>query len=87
MGGQGIMDKVPSGPATSGRTITISDTTLYSPPFRGVYVGGTGDLVVMMAQDSVAVPFKAVPAGSMLPICVSQILSSGTTATFIVGVF
>lgn len=84
---QGIMDNVPSGPATSARTITISDTTSYSPPFRGVYVGGTGDLAVMMAQDNVAVTFKAVPAGSLLPICVSQILSSGTTATLIVGVF
>lgn len=81
------MDRVPSGPATSAVAITISDTTSYSPPFRGVYVGGTGNLAVLMAGDTVAVTFQAVPAGSLLPICVSKILSTGTTATLIVGVF
>lgn len=83
----GMMDAIPSGPATSARSITISDTTVYDIPFRGIYVGGTGDLAVVMAQDNTAVTFKAVPAGSLLPICVKQVMSSNTTASLIVGVF
>lgn len=81
-----LYDAVPSGPGISGVAITKSDTTTYSPPFRGVYVGVTGDLAVMMAHDSIAVTYVAVPAGSLLPICVKQIMSTGTTAGSIVGI-
>ena len=78
-------DAIPSGPAVHAEAITISDTTTYTPPFRGVYVGGTGDLAVVMTDGSSAT-FSAVPAGSLLPICVTKIMSAGTSATLIVGV-
>ena len=83
----GFIDNVPSGPATKCVAITPSDTSAYSPPFRGVYVGVTGNLAVVLANDSVAVTFVAVPAGSLLPICATKIMSTGTTAGNIVGVY
>lgn len=58
---------------------------------RAVYVGGVGDLAVRMAdngdQGDQDVIFKAVPAGSILPIRVSQIQSTGTSATLIIALW
>lgn len=50
---------------------------------RGVYVGTTGNLVVTMSDGTVAT-FANVQGGTMLPIRVKRIQSSGTTASNIV---
>lgn len=50
---------------------------------RSIYVGGTGDLVVTTQAGEVT--FAAVPAGAILPVRATQIQSTGTTATNIVG--
>ena len=47
---------------------------------RAVYVGGGGDLRVRM-QGGAEVTLAAVPAGALLPLWVSRVLASGTTAT------
>lgn len=70
--------------ATGGATITKSDATVLSPPLRAVYVGGTGDLAVRMMDGSTPI-FVGVPAGTVLPIAVDKVLSTGTSATSIVG--
>lgn len=56
---------------------------------RYVYVGVTGDLTVIMQDDATKTPvlFKAVPAGTLLPIAVGMIQATGTTATSIVALF
>lgn len=54
---------------------------------RGIYVGGAGDLTVLMGADqTTTVTFVGVVAGSMLPIIASQI-KAATTATNIVALF
>lgn len=56
---------------------------------RALYVGGAGDLEVMMVSyenANTVVTFKNVPAGSLLPIRVQAVLT-GTTATDIVGIY
>lgn len=56
---------------------------------RGIYVGGTGDLEVMMKSyedANTVVTFKSVPAGTLLPIRVKKVLTN-TTANNIVGMF
>ena len=75
-----------AGPVKGGIvTITKSDSTVYSPPLRGIYVGGNGDLAITHTDGSTAV-LVAVSAGTMLPVSdVSKVLSTGTTATNIVG--
>ena len=50
---------------------------------RGVYVGGGGDLSVIMAQGNTLV-FVGVTAGSVLPIRVKQ-LNSASTATDVIA--
>ncbi|MFQ5786316.1 MAG: hypothetical protein ACE5H8_16040 [Alphaproteobacteria bacterium] len=49
-----------------------------------VYVGGAGNLSVILADDSTAVTFVGVPAGTLLRLRVKQIRSTSTTATSIV---
>jgi hypothetical protein len=75
-----------AGPVQGGLVaITKSDSTVYDPPLRGIYVGGNGDLAITHADSSTAV-LVAVSAGTMLPVSnVSKVLSTGTTATNIVG--
>lgn len=64
--------------------ITKSDTTTYSPALNALYVGGAGHITVRTLKGNVRL-FSNVPEGSVLPISCTQVLSTGTTATLIVG--
>ncbi len=66
---------------------TRADSTTATQPTRGLYIGGTGDVAVRMWYNQGSVTFTAVPVGSVLPIAVDQVLSTGTTATAIVAIF
>jgi hypothetical protein len=71
-------------PATGGVAVTAHDST--NDPagaFRGLYVGGTGNIKVTML-DGTDVTFQSVPVG-ILPIVVLRVWSTGTTATNIIG--
>lgn len=71
--------------AKSAAAVTPHDTTLIGVT-RGLYIGGAGTLVVRMANGS-NVTFSAVTAGSIIPICVDRVLSTGTSATGIVALY
>ena len=64
------------------------DLTLSTQPgyCGGIYIGGSGNLVVVMAQDTYPVTFTGVVAGTFLPIQVKTVVSS-STATNIVGLW
>lgn len=66
--------------------VTKSDATVYSPPLSQLWVGGAGDVAVVMVGGQ-TVTFTAVPAGVMLPVRVTKVKSTGTSATNIVGVW
>lgn len=51
-----------------------------------LYIGGTGDLVVEMANSGSAISFISAPAGYH-PLQVNKVLSTGTTATNIVALW
>lgn len=71
--------------ATGGVAITKSDTTVLEPFVRALYIGGTGDVAVRFI-DGTTVTFSAVPVG-ILQVEVDQVLSTGTTATNIIGLY
>lgn len=75
-----------AGPASSAFAITKSDATVFAQPTRGLWVGGTGDVAVRML-DQTTVTFVGVPAGVYLPVRVDKVLSTGTSATNIVGLY
>lgn len=72
----------------SGRfaAVTPHDTDVIQTT-RALYIGGAGDVVVNgELQDSTDITFKAVPAGTILPIRVKRV-KAATTATEIVAIY
>ena len=53
---------------------------------RALYVGVGGDLAVRL-QDGTELVLANVPTGTLLPIRVTRVLASGTSATQIVGLW
>jgi hypothetical protein len=76
-----------SDPARSALAVTPDNATDLSVVSRGLYIGTTGDISVIMAGNGQTVTFTAVPSGTLLPIAVSRVRSTGTTATNIVTVW
>jgi hypothetical protein len=85
------VDKTQGGigePASSAVAVTPHDTDELTVVSRGLYVGGTGDVKVHMhGNPTTAVTFSAVPVGTILPIRVTRVLSTGTTATLILNLY
>ena len=65
--------------------ITPSDSgVLTGGPTRGIYVGVTGDVAATMSSGN-SVTHVGLAAGVWHPIQAQQVLSTGTTATSILG--
>ena len=65
-------------------TIAKSDTTELPDNFIGFYVGGAGNVTIMTTTGQ-TVLFTAPPVGFILAIRARRIMSTGTTATALVG--
>lgn len=61
------------------RAITLSDTDNMETPAT-VYVGGAGNVAVTTFNGE-NVTFVGLPAGSVIPVTVTRVWSTGTTAT------
>lgn len=72
-------------PAVRAFSITPNDGADLPEVVRALYVGGAGDISVILVGDSSAVVLVAVPVGSLLPIRVKRVRATGTTATSIIG--
>ena len=71
-------------PGVDAYAVTPSDSTNFSAPFRGVYVGGSGNIVIVTLGGN-AVTFVGVAAGIILPVCGIRINNTNTTATSMVA--
>ena len=71
-------------PAVDAFAITPSDTADVKEVTRAIYVGGDSDIAVVM-KSGASVTLHSVVAGTMIPIRVSRVLATGTTATNLVG--
>lgn len=79
----------PTSPAVHAQTLADATTTELTEFSRGVYVGGTGDLIVVMGANHAVgtlTTFTAVPAGQILPIGIFSIHST-STATAVVAIY
>lgn len=74
-----------SSPYVGGAAITTSDTVPIELT-RALYVGGAGDVKITYSDGSVDV-IQSVPAGAILPVRVSLVWSTGTTATKISALY
>lgn len=73
------------------QAITKSDATNIATvgaasPVRGIYVGGTGNLVAVFPNGETAT-FSGIPAGTILPITVIRVNSTNTTATNMLALY
>lgn len=73
-----------SAPAMYGEAVTPNDSTDLTYITRALYIGGAGDLTVDLYGGQTAILFANVPAGTVLPLMVKRVRSTGTTATSIV---
>ena len=71
--------------AHSASTVTPSDSTVL-PCTRALYVGTTGNLAVVMADDENTITFSNVPVG-IFPVQVIKVMSTNTTASNIVALW
>lgn len=72
-------------PADSAALVTPSASPLASPS-RALYIGGAGNVnVTTVGGDTVL--FSSLAAGTILPVRVSHVLSTNTTATNIVALW
>jgi hypothetical protein len=74
------LDAIPSRMAA----VVPSDTV--SQPGAALYVGGTGDVSLTNGAGDTAV-FKAVPAGTILPVQFGRVNATNTTATLLIRLY
>lgn len=72
-------------PYTKAAAITKSDADELSFVTRAIYVGGAGDISVILADDTAAVLLKAVPVGTLLRIRAKQVKATDTTASLLIA--
>ena len=93
-GGVGDGPSIEQMSASDAFVVVPSDTTdladavgVRNQTTRGLYVGGDGNVTCELINHAIgeSVLISAIPAGSILPIQVRKVLSTGTTATLIVA--
>lgn len=72
-------------PACSAAVVTPSDSTDLALYSRALYIGGAGNVTVDMIETGSTITFSGVAAGTLLPIGVRRVRSTGTTATLIIS--
>lgn len=72
--------------ARNGEPVSKSDTEDFTYVSRGIYVGGAGDVAAVMVGGA-TLTFKAVSAGTLLPIRCTRINSTNTTATDMLALY
>lgn len=75
-----------SDPAQAAQSVIPSDTIDLTNVSRALYIGGAGNLSVVMVSGQ-SVSFTDVAAGSILPLRVQRVNASDTTASRIVALW
>jgi hypothetical protein len=69
--------------ARHGAAVTPTNAAVIK--YKALYIGGAGNLNVILAGDTANTSFTGVPVGTTLWVSVSCVHATGTTATNIVG--
>ena len=70
------------------RAVTPSDTVnLPDGVCRALWVGGAGNIAILVEEDSTAVTLSGVAAGTVVPVRARRVNSTNTTATLIVALY
>ena len=80
-----FVDEASQAPSGSAFAITPNSSADLAQTTRGIYVGGGGNLVVILADDSASVTFTNVQPGIIYPLRCKRVLAT-STATGLVGI-
>lgn len=64
--------------------VTPSDSTVFNPMFRALYIGGAGNVALRTPAGNTRT-FVGLPVGTQLMVRGDQVLATGTTATNIMA--
>jgi hypothetical protein len=82
----GLISRIGSSePSSNPFVVALSDTVDLTRVAKALYVGGSGNIVLIAEDSDTALTFSNVPSGYILPVRVRRILLTGTTATNILG--
>lgn len=73
-------------PFLKAAAVTKSDSTVLAKT-RGLYIGGAGNVAVIMADDASAVTLVGLAVGVVHELSVTKVMSTNTTATNIVALY
>lgn len=76
---------LPDWPAIRASAVNPNDSADLPFVSRALWVGGAGSISVDMAESGSAVVIAGIPAGTLIPIRVRRVRTTGTTATAIVA--
>ncbi len=77
---------VAPGPGSKLLAITKSDSTVYDPPLRALWVGGTGNVAILAVGVSDPQILLAVPSGYLIEfVMIKSVMETDTSATNMVG--
>lgn len=71
-------------PAVTGFAVTPNDATDLPDVTRAIYVGSSGNIAAILSSGAELI-FTGVAGGTVLPVRLRRIKSTGTTATAILG--
>jgi hypothetical protein len=74
-------------PAENAVAVTPHDSTDFVTASRALWIGGAGNISVEMVGGQSAVVFTGIQAGTILPLRVTRVNSTSTTATSIVAIY
>nr|WP_272211963.1 hypothetical protein [Marinicella sp. W31]MDC2877854.1 hypothetical protein [Marinicella sp. W31] len=74
----------PTSPAYSGFSITADDALPLEEVTRALYIGISGNLSATLISGE-TLTFENLPSGFILPVRISHVLATGTTAGALVG--
>lgn len=75
----------PTAPARRVMAVVPHDQQTLPRTPKALYVGDTGDVVLRAVDDDADVRFANVPAGTILPVRISHVRLTGTTASALVA--
>lgn len=75
-----------SAPAQRGFAITPSDAVDLAAETRGLWIGASGDLALVLASGD-EITLAGALGGTVLPLRVRRVRATGTTATQLVGLY
>lgn len=82
---QGRADDI-TAPVRRGFAISASNSTDLAAEIRAIYVGGAGDLAAVLSSGD-EVSFVGLAGGTVLPVRVRRVKATGTSATYLLGLY